>query len=84
MAIGKSTRSAPRFARARARGPSQADRHRSRGKKIPSKLRSKPSVSQLRDFLADYLRVRAIFDAINKIDESRAEARKRFSQRIKG
>lgn len=84
MAIGKSTRSVHRFARAPALGQVPADGHRSRAKRTPSEVRSRPSVSQLRDLLTHYGRVREIFDAIDKFDESRAEARKRITQRIKG
>lgn len=77
MAIGKSTRSAPRFARARARGWSETDRHRSRAKKSPSRVRGKPPAEQERDLFALCVHLRAIFDAIESLDEARTAVGKR-------
>ena len=71
MAIAKSTRSAPRLARARARGRSETDRHRSRAKKSPSRVRSKPPVKRLGDLFALCIHLRTIFDAIDNLDNAR-------------
>lgn len=77
MAIAKSTRSAPRLARARARGRSETDRHRSHAKKSPSRVRGKPPAEQERDLFALCIHLRAIFDAIDGLDEVRTAVGKR-------
>lgn len=77
MAIGKSTRSAPRFARTRARGRSETDRYRSHANKSPSRVRGKPPAKQERDLFALCVHLRAIFDAIDSLDEARTAVGKR-------
>lgn len=77
MAIAKSTRSAPRFARARARRGSETARHQSRAKKGRSRVRGKPPAKQERDLFALCVHLRAIFDAIDSLDEARTAVGKR-------